>query len=271
MLERVWDTLCPSDRPNQISWPKKVIFLVGPHNLPVCSMSLTKWTLSLRRVKNRKLQKRNGGNEEQGSLQRLPSAEPWSLTIAVPSPTLAQTPRPRASTPLAWAFGPTFPSSSPGAAPLDPRRFIRFSPIHCFKFVCFPLVWLLRKWGKIREKAESIVVLLLQFWNAHWISFFDYNFVVMKFESGEGMAAIPVIKQCIQRRPDLTILMTTTTSSALYLRFQSLIWNSLCKFYPFEKQLWTYFWFFLLYICSEVIEKRLPTGVIHQVHVYTFT
>ncbi|BFG38732.1 hypothetical protein CerSpe_250060 [Prunus speciosa] len=46
---------------------------------------------------------------------------------------------------------------------------------------------------------------------------------------GEGMAAIPVIKQCIQRRPDLTILMTTTTSSAF-----------------------------------EVIEKRLPTGVIHQ-------
>ncbi|CAN6718855.1 unnamed protein product [Malus baccata var. baccata] len=46
---------------------------------------------------------------------------------------------------------------------------------------------------------------------------------------GEGMAAIPVIKQCIQRRPDLTILMTTTTSSAF-----------------------------------GVIEKLLPTGVLHQ-------
>ncbi|CAN0896716.1 Probable 3-deoxy-D-manno-octulosonic acid transferase, mitochondrial [Linum grandiflorum] len=31
---------------------------------------------------------------------------------------------------------------------------------------------------------------------------------------GEGMAAIPVIKQCIHRRPDLNILMTTTTASA---------------------------------------------------------
>ncbi|XP_040372056.1 probable 3-deoxy-D-manno-octulosonic acid transferase, mitochondrial isoform X3 [Rosa chinensis] len=46
---------------------------------------------------------------------------------------------------------------------------------------------------------------------------------------GEGMSAIPVIKECIQRRPDLTILMTTTTSSAF-----------------------------------EVIRKRLPTSVIHQ-------
>ncbi|KAL6133532.1 hypothetical protein ACLB2K_065767 [Fragaria x ananassa] len=46
---------------------------------------------------------------------------------------------------------------------------------------------------------------------------------------GEGMSAIPVIKECIRKRPDLTILMTTTTSSAF-----------------------------------EVIKKRLPTSVIHQ-------
>ncbi|KAE8719040.1 hypothetical protein F3Y22_tig00109980pilonHSYRG00136 [Hibiscus syriacus] len=31
---------------------------------------------------------------------------------------------------------------------------------------------------------------------------------------GEGMAAIPVIKFCTQRRPDINILMTTTTVSA---------------------------------------------------------
>ncbi|XP_021908424.1 probable 3-deoxy-D-manno-octulosonic acid transferase, mitochondrial isoform X2 [Carica papaya] len=46
---------------------------------------------------------------------------------------------------------------------------------------------------------------------------------------GEGMAAIPVIKHCNQLRPDLTVLMTTTTLSA-----------------------------------SEVIRNRLPAGVIHQ-------
>ncbi|KAF8403201.1 hypothetical protein HHK36_011300 [Tetracentron sinense] len=31
---------------------------------------------------------------------------------------------------------------------------------------------------------------------------------------GEGMAAIPVIRHCIQQRPDISILMTTTTTSA---------------------------------------------------------
>ncbi|KAL5545957.1 hypothetical protein UlMin_005644 [Ulmus minor] len=46
---------------------------------------------------------------------------------------------------------------------------------------------------------------------------------------GEGVAAIPVIKECAQRRPDLTILMTTTTVSAF-----------------------------------EVIKNRLPSGIIYQ-------
>ncbi|CAH8269946.1 unnamed protein product [Arabidopsis lyrata] len=46
---------------------------------------------------------------------------------------------------------------------------------------------------------------------------------------GEGMAAIPVIRHCNERRPDLTILMTTTTVSAF-----------------------------------EVIKDQLPVGVLHQ-------
>ncbi|XAR69692.1 Lipid IV(A) 3-deoxy-D-manno-octulosonic acid transferase [Bertholletia excelsa] len=46
---------------------------------------------------------------------------------------------------------------------------------------------------------------------------------------GEGMAAIPVIKRCLERRPDLNILMTTTTLSAF-----------------------------------EVIKNRLPSGVMYQ-------
>ncbi|KAB1221237.1 putative 3-deoxy-D-manno-octulosonic acid transferase, mitochondrial [Morella rubra] len=46
---------------------------------------------------------------------------------------------------------------------------------------------------------------------------------------GEGMTAIPVIKQCIKQSPDLNILMTTTTLSAFH-----------------------------------VISKRLPSGVIYQ-------
>ncbi|XP_024012140.1 probable 3-deoxy-D-manno-octulosonic acid transferase, mitochondrial isoform X1 [Eutrema salsugineum] len=47
--------------------------------------------------------------------------------------------------------------------------------------------------------------------------------------SGEGMAAIPVIRRCNDMKPDLTILMTTTTVSAF-----------------------------------EVIKNQLPTGVLHQ-------
>ncbi|XP_017243592.1 probable 3-deoxy-D-manno-octulosonic acid transferase, mitochondrial isoform X2 [Daucus carota subsp. sativus] len=31
---------------------------------------------------------------------------------------------------------------------------------------------------------------------------------------GEGLAALPVIKRCVQRRPDVTVLLTTTTLSA---------------------------------------------------------
>lgn len=46
---------------------------------------------------------------------------------------------------------------------------------------------------------------------------------------GEGMAAIPVIKYCVQQQPSLTILMTTTTVSAF-----------------------------------EVIKERLPKGVMYQ-------
>ncbi|KAK9290132.1 hypothetical protein L1049_008298 [Liquidambar formosana] len=46
---------------------------------------------------------------------------------------------------------------------------------------------------------------------------------------GEGMAAIPLIKYCVQRSPDTTILMTTTITSAF-----------------------------------EVIKNRLPSGVIYQ-------
>ncbi|ESQ40287.1 hypothetical protein EUTSA_v10013569mg [Eutrema salsugineum] len=46
---------------------------------------------------------------------------------------------------------------------------------------------------------------------------------------GEGMAAIPVIRRCNDMKPDLTILMTTTTVSAF-----------------------------------EVIKNQLPTGVLHQ-------
>ncbi|KAI3683846.1 hypothetical protein L1987_84361 [Smallanthus sonchifolius] len=31
---------------------------------------------------------------------------------------------------------------------------------------------------------------------------------------GEGMCVIPVIKRCVERRPDVTVLMTTSTASA---------------------------------------------------------
>nr|XP_023913349.1 probable 3-deoxy-D-manno-octulosonic acid transferase, mitochondrial [Quercus suber] len=46
---------------------------------------------------------------------------------------------------------------------------------------------------------------------------------------GEGITAIPIIKECMKQRPDVNVLMTTTTVSAF-----------------------------------EVISKRLPSGVIYQ-------
>lgn len=42
----------------------------------------------------------------------------------------------------------------------------------------------------------------------------EWNVVSCSY-AGEGLATIPIIKQCIQRRPDLVVLMTTTTYSAL--------------------------------------------------------
>lgn len=47
------------------------------------------------------------------------------------------------------------------------------------------------------------------------IIFVFINWFDESFNSGEGMAAIPLIKECIRKRPELTILMTTTTVSAL--------------------------------------------------------
>ena len=43
-----------------------------------------------------------------------------------------------------------------------------------------------------------------------------YQITYYKFEIvGEGITAIPIIKECIKQRPDVNVLMTTTTVSAL--------------------------------------------------------
>ena len=42
------------------------------------------------------------------------------------------------------------------------------------------------------------------------------NYTYYEFEIvGEGITAIPIIKECIKQRPDVNVLMTTTTVSAL--------------------------------------------------------
>ncbi|XP_010243383.1 PREDICTED: probable 3-deoxy-D-manno-octulosonic acid transferase, mitochondrial isoform X1 [Nelumbo nucifera] len=51
---------------------------------------------------------------------------------------------------------------------------------------------------------------------------------------GEGMAAIPVIKHCIQQRPDLTILMTTTTTSAFKVIKDELPVGVIYQFAPID-------------------------------------
>ncbi|KAH0721690.1 hypothetical protein KY284_006720 [Solanum tuberosum] len=51
---------------------------------------------------------------------------------------------------------------------------------------------------------------------------------------GEGMCAIPVIKCCIERRPDVTVLMTTTTTSAFEVIKLQLPNNVLYQFSPVD-------------------------------------
>ncbi|XVE61560.1 hypothetical protein DITRI_Ditri06bG0050400 [Diplodiscus trichospermus] len=51
---------------------------------------------------------------------------------------------------------------------------------------------------------------------------------------GEGMAAIPVIKYCSQQRPDVNILMTTTTFSAFEVLENRLPANVIYQFAPLD-------------------------------------
>ncbi|KAF3613631.1 putative 3-deoxy-D-manno-octulosonic acid transferase, mitochondrial [Capsicum annuum] len=51
---------------------------------------------------------------------------------------------------------------------------------------------------------------------------------------GEGMCAIPVIKCCIERRPDVTVLMTTTTTSAFEVIKHQLPENVIYQFSPVD-------------------------------------
>ncbi|XP_009627230.1 probable 3-deoxy-D-manno-octulosonic acid transferase, mitochondrial isoform X2 [Nicotiana tomentosiformis] len=51
---------------------------------------------------------------------------------------------------------------------------------------------------------------------------------------GEGMCAIPVIKCCIERRPDVTVLMTTTTTSAFEVIKHQLPNNVIYQFSPID-------------------------------------
>ncbi|KAG6437286.1 hypothetical protein SASPL_102199 [Salvia splendens] len=51
---------------------------------------------------------------------------------------------------------------------------------------------------------------------------------------GEGLAAIPVIKCCLERRPDVTVLMTTTTVSAFEVIKERLPSNVIYQFAPLD-------------------------------------
>ncbi|CAA2983751.1 probable 3-deoxy-D-manno-octulosonic acid transferase, mitochondrial [Olea europaea var. sylvestris] len=51
---------------------------------------------------------------------------------------------------------------------------------------------------------------------------------------GEGMAAIPVIKCCVERRPDVAVLMTTTTTSAFDVIKNQLPSDVMYQFAPLD-------------------------------------
>ncbi|CAM6102159.1 unnamed protein product [Calypogeia fissa] len=51
---------------------------------------------------------------------------------------------------------------------------------------------------------------------------------------GEGMEALPVIKKCLQTRPHVNILMTTSTDTAFLLLQQTLPKGVICQFAPVD-------------------------------------
>lgn len=117
-----------------------------------------------------------------GGLRRVPPPHLRPLPALLPPPPLPPPPPPRAPSPMAGALRPTLrpPPSRPSS--LVPRRLLRYPPL-LFFFFFFHL------------KCEN------------------RDFVC---KSGEGMAAIPVIKRCLRELPHFILLMTTTTVSALY-------------------------------------------------------
>ncbi|KAJ8570651.1 hypothetical protein K7X08_037623 [Anisodus acutangulus] len=58
--------------------------------------------------------------------------------------------------------------------------------------------------------------------------------VCCNVDLGEGMSAIPVIKCCVERRPDVTVLMTTTTTSAFEVLQHQLPKNVIYQFSPVD-------------------------------------
>ena len=75
--------------------------------------------------------------------------------------------------------------------------------------------------------------------------FFIWFFLFGLEFTGEGMAAIPMIKRCLLERPDFNVLMTTTTLSALWvanllyggLFYRSICYKCTCFFYFFYQKL----------------------------------
>lgn len=126
-----------------------------------------------------------GEEERGGGLRRVPPPHRGPLPALLPPSPLPPPPPPWAPSPMAGAFRPTLhpPPSRPSS--LVPRRLLRY-----------PSSSLLSPFLLLLLLLASLVRFCLQ--------------------SGEGMAAIPVIKRCLRELPHFTLLMTTTTVSALY-------------------------------------------------------
>lgn len=127
----------------------------------------------------------NGDRKGSASIQNLQSSELRPIAVDTHSSPVAETPRPRTPPPLARASRRSFSTSSSWSPILVPRCFFRYIYLSSYIYIIH---------------ITYLVINILIFFNL-WI--------------GEGMAVISVIKRCVQRRPDATVLMTTTTLSAL--------------------------------------------------------
>lgn len=150
---------------------------------------------------------------------------------------------------MAWASWSSFSSSSSWSPLLVPRCLFRYHFLTSFLYFSLMIGLLFLRCCEL------------------WC----WCYYVIDVYLGEGLAALPVIKRCVQRRPDVTVLLTTTTLSALWatiiLSFFGLnyLCNLLVVFY-LAFSMWVSLWFYLfIFIFLLDLNLSYDLEVLHMI------